>query len=350
MIYGLYEESKPDEIRYVGQTVNNPNRRLNQHRYEARGDFAYLPVHRWMKKHGPEKIHMTILEEGTPQSELDEREGFWISEYQTYQGVNPRGLNLTSDGTGQVLEPNVFKLKMQAMRVSREEQSRERLTKNRPGATPEEVVSEIRTRYAQDPDLTVGDLADELGIDRHKTSKIIRNVLYEDPSYSPPEVLSRGTYERRRARNAGAREQGGLNWEKASEIRELWLQGDCTTFELGEKFDVDHTTVWHVISNRTWRDPDYENTRGRSVPDSVAKRIGDSLRGRPKPEGFGKKGEDNVSSKLTESQVRTIIARLHAGERGRDLSREYGISETTVSCIKRGKTWTEVPRPWMESK
>lgn len=48
-------------------------------------------------------------------------------------------------------------------------------------------------------------------------------------------------------------------------------------------------------------------------------------------------GERNGQSRLTEDQVRAIFAR--AGESAGALAREFGVNQTTVSAIRRGKLW-----------
>lgn len=53
-------------------------------------------------------------------------------------------------------------------------------------------------------------------------------------------------------------------------------------------------------------------------------------------------GSRNAASKLTEEQVRFIKQELSSGVSGAELSRVFSVSETTISYIKRGKTWTHV--------
>ena len=54
-------------------------------------------------------------------------------------------------------------------------------------------------------------------------------------------------------------------------------------------------------------------------------------------------GERNGYAKLTADQVREIYARYHAGGiLQRELADEYGINQTNVSSITRGKRWRHV--------
>ena len=50
-------------------------------------------------------------------------------------------------------------------------------------------------------------------------------------------------------------------------------------------------------------------------------------------------GEQNGSAKLSASDVAIIRKRLSQGERGRYIARDFQVTETTISYIKRGKTW-----------
>lgn len=83
------------------------------------------------------------------------------------------------------------------------------------------------------------------------------------------------------------------------------------------------------------------------------RRNGEMGKGRPKSEkhraaivasssAIGKSGSANHKAKLTEDQVAQIKRRLGAGERGRILAAEFGVSETIVSQIKSGKRWRHI--------
>lgn len=51
------------------------------------------------------------------------------------------------------------------------------------------------------------------------------------------------------------------------------------------------------------------------------------------------KGEDNVSSKLTKSDVMNIYT---SEDRGVDLASKYNVSKTIISRIRRGRAWLSV--------
>lgn len=54
-------------------------------------------------------------------------------------------------------------------------------------------------------------------------------------------------------------------------------------------------------------------------------------------------GERHHQAKLTASQVREIRRRRAAGEQGRALGREFGVTESTISCIHHRKIWKYLP-------
>jgi hypothetical protein len=51
------------------------------------------------------------------------------------------------------------------------------------------------------------------------------------------------------------------------------------------------------------------------------------------------RGEESYLSKLTEENVKNIIFRLLKGERQWTIAKDYGVNQSTISCIKTGQTW-----------
>jgi hypothetical protein len=58
--------------------------------------------------------------------------------------------------------------------------------------------------------------------------------------------------------------------------------------------------------------------------------------------GRSLRGERSPTAKLTDDQARTLRRRLTAGETGRALAREYGVSQATVSLIRHRRAWAHV--------
>lgn len=83
--------------------------------------------------------------------------------------------------------------------------------------------------------------------------------------------------------------------------------------EIGEKFNIDH----HSIS-------------------ALFKRL------RVKVEKRYSKGSKNGSSKLNEEQVRDVKALIKNGIPLKKIAQKYGVSQSTISDIKAGRTWNHL--------
>lgn len=57
---------------------------------------------------------------------------------------------------------------------------------------------------------------------------------------------------------------------------------------------------------------------------------------------FGRKGEDNGLSKITEVGVRDIRLRVFNGERHKSIAKDYGIHEAHISLIVNGVNWGHI--------
>jgi superfamily II helicase len=58
------------------------------------------------------------------------------------------------------------------------------------------------------------------------------------------------------------------------------------------------------------------------------------------------KGQEVVTSKLTEEEVKEIIAFLHPRTVGvRELAQRYKVGQSTIRLILKGVTWKHIPRP-----
>lgn len=91
VIYGLHNGD--NRIRYVGKTVSGTARRLRGHRYDARKGST-LPVHRWMRKHGPDCVQIVVLDSVTGADDWREIERRWIVAF------GDDLLNITKGGEG----------------------------------------------------------------------------------------------------------------------------------------------------------------------------------------------------------------------------------------------------------
>jgi group I intron endonuclease len=93
IIYAIY--NKETGKYYVGQTINELNKRWKEHLYEARR-MNPSPLYKSLRKYGADKFNIRVIEECSSDI-LDERETYWISEYNSYNN----GYNQTSGAGGQ---------------------------------------------------------------------------------------------------------------------------------------------------------------------------------------------------------------------------------------------------------
>jgi len=81
---------------YIGQTNYTVENRWRQHLTDAaREDISDRPLYRAIRKYGPEAFTVECIEE-CPRDQLDDREIYWIDQYQSYQ----YGYNATPGGAG----------------------------------------------------------------------------------------------------------------------------------------------------------------------------------------------------------------------------------------------------------
>ncbi len=64
-IYGLYDPTNPDEIKYIGKTKANPKNRLNQHKYQWTREKRLTKLNAWIKSLSNKGLlpEMQILDE-----------------------------------------------------------------------------------------------------------------------------------------------------------------------------------------------------------------------------------------------------------------------------------------------
>lgn len=92
----IYKITNPNGKLYIGQTTHYSSRvsayrNLNIRRQEL--------IQNSIKKYGWENHEIEIICEAPPE-ELDQKEVYYINEYQTYCRVNPNGMNMTLGGLG----------------------------------------------------------------------------------------------------------------------------------------------------------------------------------------------------------------------------------------------------------
>lgn len=81
---------------YVGQTNVTVRRRFGQHKCKARNGYEKeRPIHKAINEYGENNFVAEVLETGISESEIDNREKYWIEEENS---MYPNGYNVQSGG------------------------------------------------------------------------------------------------------------------------------------------------------------------------------------------------------------------------------------------------------------
>lgn len=113
-----------------------------------------------------------------------------------------------------------------------------------------------------------------------------------------------------------------MSLESAREVRSLYASGGYTMATLGERYGVLPQTIWLIIHNKQWVDPESE----WSDPGRIELR-----------------GDTSPAAKLTEEAVRDIRTRYESGEATiPELSFQYAVSQGAIYHIIRRSTWKHV--------
>ena len=95
----IYMYTSPSGKKYIGQTIH-PKSRKQSHERTAKYEKApgyNNPFYKAIRKYGFENIKYEVLEDNIPQSQLNEREIYWIEKMNSFI---PNGYNLTKGGDG----------------------------------------------------------------------------------------------------------------------------------------------------------------------------------------------------------------------------------------------------------
>lgn len=118
----------------------------------------------------------------------------------------------------------------------------------------------------------------------------------------------------------------------------VWMGGRCHhTHRVAYALAVGPLTegldVRHACDNRKCCNPAHLSlgTRKQNMRDAVDR-------------GRSARGERAGMAKLSERDVKTILAAIARGHVQREIARDFGVSEACVSSIKTGGSWTHIER------
>jgi DNA invertase Pin-like site-specific DNA recombinase len=111
-----------------------------------------------------------------------------------------------------------------------------------------EDVRTIRKRYAEGG-VTMQRLADDYLISRSTVRPLLAGTTWADPGYVPSPLP--GPNKGERAYTAV------LTWELVKEIRQQYAGGERSMQCLATEYGVGSTTIYRVVRNLRWYDPEY---------------------------------------------------------------------------------------------
>jgi hypothetical protein len=115
-----------------------------------------------------------------------------------------------------------------------------------------------------------------------------------------------------------------LTWRDVRSIRERYAAGGLTTRVLADEYGVRQSTVWEIVTGRSWREPPRPAHPGPPLSSKAPLR--------------------DYPHKLARSDVASIRERYAAGGVSmRALAAEYGVRQSTVWKILTGKSWPPSP-------
>lgn len=108
-------ECEDKGVRYIGLTTQRPTERLRQHQREAKSG-ATTSVYRWMSKHTPENIQLTVQATATDRQMLDQMEIEAIADARRQQGQLLLNLSVGGEGSSGYQHTDEAKAKISAAR------------------------------------------------------------------------------------------------------------------------------------------------------------------------------------------------------------------------------------------
>lgn len=242
VIYGLVcrcPHCDPEEVRYVGQTLNLTSRKA-AHKTPSAG-YA-TPRYKFVHFHGANNIDLVPLEENVPADDLNDREAYWIQRENTFVLDSERGLNATQGGDQSEWDARYY----DELRKTRQD-----LNWAARKMTWEKVRS-LREDY-RTTDTPLKDLAEKYGVAEGTMHKILKNESWKDGGYEFVR-RSKGDFDYNYGEKAYAAK---LTWEQVAELRKMYCSGVSPT-HLAQMFGITQSAVTVVGLGRTWKDRDYQ--------------------------------------------------------------------------------------------
>lgn len=226
-----------NQASYVGQSRNIYNR-FNRHHiydYNNKDNCCYnTKFYTALRKYGLEKFEIKILEL-CPESELDEKEIYYIHKYDTFH----HGYNSTEGG--QNWSPNIHSREIELKRQQTREQNESLQNENHPRAkmTNEEVIT-VRQRYIDGESIQqiYEDYKDRYG-NKETFKRIVLGETYKSVGNIPNKSQIRHT-------------NAKLTDTQVREIRNRYQKGIISYDALGKEYGLSGSSIAAIIKRKTY--------------------------------------------------------------------------------------------------
>lgn len=344
-------------LKYGGQTTRSAKERLSHHRIVgrmiSRGTLSAVkkmtPVGYWAAKHGPDNIHMIILETCRTLDELNEAEARWIERLETL--TSQGGLNIRGGGKNFLHGPmsdeqkakigtanKGFKPAPEQIERVRKMMTESRGEKNYTSVLTEVEVIEIKRR------LFYGESQTSVAEDYAVTASTISHIFKRKTWWEVPQPIGpipKTIYKNGFGEDAAYRK---LDNAKVAEIKNRLWSGEFPA-DIAPSFGVDVATIHGIEAEKSWSHIPWPVDRPRVIRDSYA-RVREKNTGRKRPEGWGDENrrvyrENSLKkSKLNRRQIRHARAmRFEQGMTYTQIADYLGIRPLLVGKIIRGERW-----------
>lgn len=210
-LYVLVDKNQPGEIRYVGQTKNDIQVRLSQHKRCKLNKYKS----NWINKIGKDNLIIHVVSDNISLSDINNMERILINECRI---IGYRLTNITDGGEG-----------WKGMKFS------ESHKKN---------ISENHHNVSGVNNPMFGKKHKQVSVDK------IKNAIkkwHNEIGYSEDRI-----YEMKERFTGSKNHKAILDDEKVIEIRRLSSEGVNNSI-LSKKFGVDVPAIWKIVNNYTWK-------------------------------------------------------------------------------------------------
>lgn len=296
VVYHVTHEREPDRVRYVGQTTLGVTHRARGHWNDAGRYGNRTRMSAWLNKHRSERgsIRFEVVQTCYSREELNAVEIAHIFEL---RGVGQADLNLTDGGEGHLGAEFTEGHRRKISDASRG-------AKSHLAKTTWAVVRNAREDYIAG--VKSNDVAKRYGLDPSNARKILRNVTWVDPNYSPPSIEELG--------NRGEFSNSRISWETVNEMRRRACEVRKRAEDWGVEYGMTYGQARSILSGKTFKDPTFDPKRVR---------------------------RNNAHQVLEVEDVRRIRS-LRGVSSAQSIADEYGLRKNAILRIWSGESWKDV--------